>query len=65
MGLFREKCDYCREKIDKGKEKFRDVKVPGFLGTKRKAFCSNEHADNYEKEVKEHCKSSQGGGCCG
>ena len=37
---------------------------PVFVGTKKKAFCSDEHANNYEKEVAEHCKKSRGG-CCG
>lgn len=63
MSLFRKKCEYCREKIEKGKEVFRDVKDPVFVGTKGKTFCCSEHADAYEKEVNnaKKCRSS----CCG
>ncbi len=63
MGLFKKKCNYCKKKIDKGEEVFRNVKDPVFVGTKQKAFCCKEHADNYESEVNnaKKCKSS----CCG
>lgn len=62
MGLFRKKCEYCRNKIKKGDEIIRYVKDPVFIKIKQKAFCSKEHADNYEYEVshEETCKSS----CC-
>lgn len=60
MGLFRKKCEYCRNKIEKGKEVFRNVKVAGMHGTLNRAFCSEEHANLYEKENKKKC-----GGCCG
>jgi hypothetical protein len=63
MGLFRKKCEYCRKKIKKGEEVFRDVKDPIFVGTREKVFCSSEHADSYEKEIS-NMKSS-GKGCCG
>jgi len=56
---FKKKCGYCGEKIEKGEEVFRDVKVPGFIGTREKAFCCSEHANSYEKEIKgKKC------GCC-
>ena len=63
MSLFKKKCEYCRKKIEKGEEIFRDVKDPVFVGTKEKAFCCSKHADNYEYESNnaEKCKS----GCCG
>ena len=63
MNLFREECGYCREKIEKGNEVFRDVKDPVFVGTRKKSFCCEDHADKYEKEVKKikECRSS----CCG
>lgn len=64
MSLFKKKCEYCKKKIDKGSEVFRDVKVPAFVGTREKAFCSDEHANKYEEEMKNKKKSS-GGGCCG
>lgn len=64
MGLFRKKCEYCGKKIEKGEEVFRDVKVPGFIGTREKAFCCSEHANNYEKEIEEHMKKG-GKSCCG
>lgn len=63
MGLFRKKCEYCKEKVDKGKETFRDVKDPVFTGTRKKAFCSEEHADSYEEESKNAKKCESG--CCG
>ena len=63
MSLLRKKCAYCGNRIPKGEEVFRDVKVPAFVGTRRKAFMSGDHADAYEKEVSSsQCKS--GGGCC-
>lgn len=64
MGLFRKKCEYCKEKTDKGSEIFRDVKVIGFIGTSRKAFCCDEHANTYEKEIEEHSKKQKSGGSC-
>ena len=64
MNLLKKKCEYCKEKIEKGKEVFRNVKDPVFVGTKKKAFCCEEHVDSYESEVKEHCKKCRGG-CCG
>ena len=66
MSLFKKKCGYCREKIEKGKEIEKDVKVPGFIGTKEKAFCCSGHGEKYEKEVEEHMKKPmKGGSCCG
>ncbi len=63
MSLFKKKCEYCKKSLDKGKEVFRDVKDPVFVGTKEKAFCCSGHADTYEKEILNVKKSS--GGCCG
>lgn len=66
MSLFKKKCEYCRKKIEKEKEIFRDVKVPAFIGTKEKAFCCREHADSYEKDLEEYMKNSKcGKSCCG
>lgn len=66
MSLFRNKCEYCRGKIEKGKEVFRDVKDPVFIGTRKKAFCCDEHAESYKQESEEHMKKSKSGGsCCG
>jgi hypothetical protein len=62
MSLFKKKCEYCKEKIDKGKETFRHVKDPAFVGTKKKTFCSEEHAGLYEAEAKNAKKC--GGSCC-
>ena len=63
MGLLKSKCGYCKVRIEKGKEFFKDVKVPEFVGTRRKPFCCSEHAENYQKEILEKPKKS-GGGCC-
>ena len=66
MSLFKKKCLYCGKKINKGEEILKDIKIPGFIGTKEKVFCCSEHINAYEKEVKEHCKkSSSREGCCG
>jgi len=51
LGLFGKKCWLCSEKIEKGKE----------ITRKSKAFCSDEHADEYEKRIEKQPK----GGCCG
>ena len=64
MALFRKKCEYCNNKIDRGKEVKRNVKIIGFVGTHPKYFCCEEHANRYEKEVSEHCKKGSSGGCC-
>ena len=67
MSLFKKKCEYCKNKIEKGQEVFRDVKDPVFIGTKQKAFCCDRHAENYKQEVEEHLKKPKtgGGSCCG
>ena len=52
MSLLKKKCFYCGTKIEKGKEVFEEVKVPEFTGTCLKAFCSEEHAELYKKNVK-------------
>lgn len=65
MRLFNKKCGYCRTKIEKGKEIIRDVKVLGYIGTHSKNFCSNEHANKYEQELKEYSKQgNKKKGCC-
>ena len=66
MSLLKKKCEYCREKIKKEKVVLKNVKVPGFIGTRKKAFCCPGHASTYEREVEEHLKKpQQGGSCCG
>ncbi|MBI4447762.1 hypothetical protein HY643_02185 [Candidatus Woesearchaeota archaeon] len=66
MGLFSKKCAYCRNKIEKGKEIKRDVKVPGYIGTHSNNFCCEEHVNKYEQEMEEYTKKSKkSGGCCG
>lgn len=65
FNLFGKKCAYCRTKIKKGKVIKREVKVPGLVGIHQKEFCSEKHADKYEKEVKEMEKSRKEGCCCG
>ena len=66
MSLFKKKCLYCGKKIEKNSEVFKDVKIPGFIGTREKIFCSQEHANSYEKEVEEHLKKPKSGGSsCG
>ncbi len=65
MILFKRKCEYCRTKIDKGKEVRRDVKVPGYIGTHPRNFCCEGHAEKYEKEVEECIKKTQKSACCG
>lgn len=43
-----------------------NVKVPVFVGTRKKSFCCEEHANSYEKEVEEYLKNGKSGGsCCG
>ena len=52
MALFKKKCQYCGEKINKGEEIWAEVKVPEFTGTHIRAFCSEEHAELYQKCIK-------------
>jgi len=63
MVLFKKKCGYCKEKINKGSERIRDVKDPVFTGTVKMPFCSEGHADSYEAESKNAKKCTSG--CCG
>ena len=66
MTLFKKKCEYCKNKIKKGKEVFKDVKIPAFIGTRKKTFCCQEHVANYEREIEENMnKPKKGGSCCG
>ncbi len=64
MSLFQKKCEYCKRKIKKGEGTMRNVKDPVFVGTKEKAFCCSEHADNYEEEILNAKKGGEGR-CCG
>ncbi len=52
MILFKKKCAYCKEKINKGEEIWEKVKVPEFTGMRLRAFCSREHAEFYKKHIK-------------
>lgn len=63
FGLMKDKCMYCRTPIDKENEVTAEVKVPGYVGTFNKKFCSEEHASTYKNELKNMPKS--GGSCCG
>ncbi len=66
MWLFAKKCEYCRTKIEKGKEIRKDIKIPGYVGTSPKDFCCSEHANKYEQEMKNYAKKpKKSGGCCG
>ncbi len=51
MALFKKKCEYCKEKIEKGKEIWARVKVPEFIDSKVKVFCCNEHVELYKKNI--------------
>ena len=65
MGIFGKKCEYCRNKIEKGKELVKNVKNPGYVGTPPKNFCSNEHANKYEQEIKDYSNQPrERRGCC-
>jgi len=63
MGLFKKKCGYCKKKIERGSEVFRDVKDPVFTGTREKSFCCDGHADAYVEESANAKKCTSG--CCG
>ncbi len=65
MSFLKKKCAYCKDKIDKGKELVKDVKVPEFVGTRPKHFCSEEHARKYQEQINEKSKCEKGGSCCG
>lgn len=64
MSLFKKKCVYCNEKIEKGHEKFVEVKVQGYVGTFNKAFCSDEHISKYKEEIQNTSKGKSSC-CCG
>lgn len=58
--LFKKKCAYCEEKIEKGKEVWDYVKVPEFLELKKKPFCKKEHAEKYKSDI---IGTPSSGGC--
>ncbi len=51
MSLFKKKCKYCGSKIEKGKEIWKEVKIPEFTGARLMPFCSEEHAELYGKYI--------------
>jgi len=65
MSIFSKKCEYCRVKIEKGKEVKKDVKVLGYVGTHPKHFCCEEHGEKYVEEINNRPQQKSGGGCCG
>jgi len=52
MPLFKTRCDLCGEKISKGKEILKEVKIPEFSELKKRSFCSEGHANAFKYEVK-------------
>ena len=65
MGLFRKKCGYCRNKIEKDSSVKEKVKVLEFLGLCEKYFCCNSCLRNYKKTVEEKTENvKKCGGCC-
>ena len=52
IGLFKKRCWYCTQKIEKGQEEFRGIKGLEYVGTVNKPFCSKKHADSYEEDLK-------------
>jgi len=65
FGLTKDRCTYCRMPIEKGSEVNSEVKVPGYVGTFSKKFCSEDHAKAYKNELNNMPKKSGGGSCCG
>lgn len=65
MFSLRKRCAYCGMRIDRGGELMKEVKAPGGVGTRLRAFCSEEHAAAYQKEVQTVKQQKSGGGCCG
>ena len=51
MVLFKKKCAYCKERIEKGEEVWAEVKDPVFVELKLKPFCSFLHAELYKKNM--------------
>ena len=49
--MFRKKCTFCNEKINKGDEIWEKVKLPEFTEKKNQPFCSKEHAESYKKYI--------------
>ncbi len=52
MILFKKKCNYCKEKIEKGDEVWMEVKIPEFINKVRCVFCCMEHANLYVQNIK-------------
>ena len=65
MSIFSKKCEYCRNKIEEDEEVVKNVKVPGYIGTSPKNFCSNGHVNKYEQEIKSYSnRPKERRGCC-
>ena len=53
FNLFKKKCEYCKKVLDKNKIVRAKVKVPEFIEMKERNFCSENHAEKYDKFVRE------------
>jgi len=51
MNLFKKRCEYCKVKIDKGKEVTEVVDIPELVGPRSKPFCCKEHAQKFKCEI--------------
>ena len=45
--MFSKKCTLCKEKISKGRHVEAMVKIPGWIGPRKRDFCSLEHVLAY------------------
>ena len=63
MELSKKKCAYCKRKIEKGDELFKNMKNLRFVVARKKAFCCLEHMKSYEKSLLKKCYD--GRRCCG
>lgn len=54
--FFQKKCFYCRQKILKEKTFKKEVRVYGKVGTFKKDFCNEEHAEAFESFTEELLK---------
>ena len=50
--LFKKKCEYCKKILKKEEIVKKEVKVPEFVAMKTRNFCCEEHAEVYDKCVR-------------
>ncbi|NIO19903.1 MAG: hypothetical protein GTN76_03975 [Candidatus Aenigmarchaeota archaeon] len=61
--LFRKKCEFCKQRVEKGKGVNERVEVYGRVGTWKKDFCSEDCLERYKQVTGELMKTRRPNVC--